>query len=436
MRTTLIVTALIALLVPACAPNPRLEAVPVARPAVLGAFNGDGPVTTAGQWHDRRAPALLAEFERHVFGRVPDLPPARVARRETLKLEKVGAAVVEQWEVRLGESEDAPLFNMILALPPDAQGPAPLIVAELFCGNRTAVPGRPEAVAAPLTPVLWACESRLADPLIKAVLGRRINGPPIDQITRRGYALALFYPGDVAADEPALAAQALQRLQPDVPPGQRGGAIAAWAALYGRAVDVLAADPRIDPARIGLWGHSRHGKAVLLAAALDKRPAAFVSHQSGRGGASLNRSPYGETIAQITEGFPHWFGAAYGGHAADPGGLPVDQHQLVALAAPRPLLVGYGRADKWSDPVGGFRAVEGAAPAWALLGSQSPPQPAWDGFDLDDALVFYRREGRHGVTTGDWNVFLDFYDRHMPALSAPPATPASRPATPRSPAGS
>jgi hypothetical protein len=340
--------------------------------------------------------AILAALQRHIYGAIPTWPAAALGERTPLPLDET--LVGERWQVSLGAMGG---FPMAVFLP--ARTPAPVVLAQAYCGLRAALPGRPSAAPKAGSPTHWTCRCPPIDPLLPLALGRWGRTLPVRRLLARGYGLALMHAGDVVPDKPTKARATLARLQPDLSPEDRGGALAAWAGLYGRALDVLAADSRIGP--VALWGHSRYGKAVLLAAAIDQRPAAVISHQSGRGGASLSRSPFGETIAQATKRFPHWFGAAYAGYAGREAELPVDQHQLLALTAPRPLLLGYGEDDRWSDPAGGRRAFEGARPAW--------PDP--------DGLRFYRRPGGHGVTDGDWTAFLDFLDARLRRRGLPPA---------------
>jgi hypothetical protein len=393
----------------ACASPPDLAKAPTATPPVLGPFRGDGPVKTPADWA-RRVPVLREALQDAVYGWAPDLGEAVVEKREALTVEGAGDAVVEQWTVRL----PAGRFHMVVASPKGAAA-APLIITELFCSARSAVPGRPEAVFEDTARLPEPCRGHNLDPVLTVVLGRRIAGPSIPEVTGRGYAVAMFYPGEIVPDDPALGPPALAALQPGIPAERRAGALAVWAALYGKAYDVLAADPRFDPARVAIWGHSRHGKAALLAAALDPRFAAVIAHQSGRGGASLTRSPAGESLKEITGAYGFWFAPAYArGVPAD-----LDQHQLIALIAPRPLLLGNGMGDGWSDPAGAFRAAQGADPAWRLLGSSGLTARDMKTFDPAAGIAWWSRPLGHGVTTADWRAFLAFLDIALKPRPAP-----------------
>lgn len=382
---------------------------PAARPTVLGSFGSDPAVTTPADWTQRRAPLLRDAFQREVYGRLPVAGPARVATAKPLP-PPAPNATAEQWTVRVDAPGGPVRFNMVVVTP-RAPGPHPVIVMQTFCGNRAAMGGMEEADLLTPTPCGDMDDSligRLVENL--HVFGEYIAEPPWRQILSRGYAVATFYAGDVAPDEAKGAAEAVARLQPDVPAEDRAGAIAAWAWAYSRAIDVLNADPRLDPARQTAWGHSRNGKAALLAAAFDPRIDAVIAHQSGKGGATLTRAPKGESVEQITDAYPFWFGSRYSGWAGREASIPVDQHQLIALIAPRPVLIGTGRRDMWSGPHGAWRALEGASPAYRLLGSPGLTQSRLNEPDWAGDLVYFLRKGRHGVTGGDWDAFLEFLD--------------------------
>lgn len=383
---------------------------PSAPPSLLGALGEDTPVSTVADWETRRAPLLRAAFEREVYGPYPpNAAPARVLSRDEIAYPPLAElARVEQWSVAVGPVDTPPHFNMVVVLPRAASGPVPLIVMENFCGNHAALPA--DEVAGPLTEVLWACDAPWAYPLIEAVFGRYINAPPYDEILARGYGLAMFYAGDVVADEAVGAREGLARLYGD--DAADAGAVAVWAWLYSQAYDVLAADPRVDAQRVAIWGHSRNGKAALYAASRDPRIAAVIAHQSGRGGASLSRSDEGESIAEMTEVFPWWFPPAFADAPRDPA---MDQHQLLALIAPRPVLLGNGARDAWSDPHGAWQSARAATPAYELYGVEGLAQDDMRAPNLAAELAYYTRPGLHGVTTQDWDMFLDFFDAHLKA---------------------
>lgn len=401
-----------ATMLPAVRLDPALGPTPP--PALLGPFGDDPAAHTLEDW-ERRRPLLRAAFAAGVYGPYPPSMAARVLSREAIDFAPLaGVAVIEQWGVAVTDGPDPLLFNMMVVLPRGAAEPLPLIVMQNFCGNRAAFPNAPDAIAAPLTEVLWACEAEWMAPVIEIPLGRHISVPPYETILARGYGLAMFYAGDVVADTTDGAAAGMARLYGES--ANAAGAVAVWAWLYSRAYDVLAEDGRVDAARVAVWGHSRNGKAALYAAALDPRIAAVIAHQSGRGGASLSRSLQGEGIAEMMEAFPHWFPPAFAREPSDP---VFDQHQLLALIAPRPVLLGNARRDAWSDPLGAWRAAEAADPAYRLHGVEGFRQLEMRTPNPAARLQYFTRDGLHGVTAEDWGRFLDFLDGQMGAAGEP-----------------
>jgi hypothetical protein len=196
-------------------------------------------------------------------------------------------------------------------------------------------------------------------------------------------------------------------------PPDATGALAAWAWGASRAMDYFVTDRRIDAGRVAVVGHSRGGKAALWAGAEDERFTLVVSNDSGEGGAALTRRNLGETLARITTSFPHWFAPRYGQYAGRLEALPVDQHMLLALTAPRALYVASADEDLWADPRGEFLSLAAASPVFALWGD--PEVEPGDMPALGQPLVagrrgYHVRSGGHNLTPEDWMHFVDFAD--------------------------
>lgn len=388
-----------------------------ASPPALGAFQGEPAVETLTDWTARRAPRLRQTFARHVFGEIPSRAPYVLQDRTVIDPEAFeGAGVLEVWTIAPdgpdgAGMDEARALTVAVALPAGADGPAPVVVTQSFCPTRDVV-GRdeipPPRVEGP------DCTSAFWSPIIRAVFGAHIMTPPFQTILERGYAVATYYAAELAPDSGGAGLEKLRAMAEERSPA-RWGAVAAWADAYSAVVDVMDLDPRFDRNRTAVWGHSRNGKSALWAAANDPRIDLVISHQSGTGGASLARDGIGEPIAEITEAYPHWFTPAYATYAGREADLPVDQHQLVALVAPRPLLLGNAKRDVWSDPQGAFAAARGADPVYELYGAAGLDQPDLVSLNVAAPLAFYMRNGRHGVTRRDWRVFLDFLDAHFKA---------------------
>lgn len=388
-----------------------------ATPAVLAAFEGDAPVTTTEEWTSRRAPLLRKALERDVYGPVPTELRAIEIGRRLVDPNFAGVGTLEEIEVQVGEGPQTVQFHIALALPraASAGSKVPVIVNENFCGNAGTMD----------VPALsgGGCMNHGATAsVIRLIFGKYIITGPNADILRRGYGYATLYAGPFAADSREAASTQLEQLGRLLPAGREpSGVIAVWAAAYGWALDVLEADPRIDARRTAIWGHSRQGKAALLAAAFDPRVEAVMPMQAGKGGTTLTRSYAGETVKQITAAYPHWFAPAYAAYSDREMQIPVDQHQLIALVAPRPILLGNGWKDVWSDPNGSFRAAQGADPVYELMGKRGLAQTGLkDARELGE-IEFFIRTGGHGVRVKDWDEMLDFLDRwlgHEP-LAAP-----------------
>ncbi|HYN05244.1 MAG TPA: acetylxylan esterase [Vicinamibacteria bacterium] len=386
-------------------------------------FTDGSPVTDAGAWRERRRPELLRLFQEHVYGRSP-VPPAgmRFVVVESDPRALGGLATRRQVLVLLDGSETGPAFEILLYVPNAARRPVPAFLGLNFDGNHAVHPDPAIRLS-----TAWMDDGPgvAANRATDAARGTNAASWPVERILDRGYALATAYYGDL---EPDHADGWKSGVRARMGPGRTGlfapddwGAIAAWAWGLQRALDYLRTDPDVDGSRVAVIGHSRLGKTALWAGAQDERFALVVSNDSGEGGAALARRQFGETTARITTMFPHWFAprlAEYGGHEDE---LPVDQHELLALVAPRPLYVASASEDLWADPRGEFLAAKAAGPVYALLGRPGlgveempvPDRP------VGGSIGYHVRRGTHALTAYDWEQYIDFADRHLPDAKAP-----------------
>lgn len=379
---------------------------------------GDGTaVRTPADWTGRRRAELLRLFEGHVYGRSPAAPTGlRAVVVETDPRALGGLATRRQVRVLLDGTETGPAFEILLYVPNAAPRPVPVFLGLNFGGNHTVHPDPAIRLS-----TAWMREGTgiVGHGATEAARGSGAASWPVERILDRGYALATVYYGDL---EPDHAEGWKTGVRSRIGPGATGrfapddwGAIACWAWGLSRALDVLAKDPDVDGTRVAVIGHSRLGKTALWAGAQDERFALVVSNDSGEGGAALARRRFGETTERITRVFPHWFCARYREYADREDALPVDQHELLALVAPRPLYVASATEDLWADPRGEFLAAKAAEPVYRLLGREGlgvedrpvPDRP------VGKTIGYHLRTGTHALAAYDWEQYLDFADRHL-----------------------
>jgi hypothetical protein len=240
---------------------------------------------------------------------------------------------------------------------------------------------------------------------------------PAEMVIDSGYAIAAFHVSDLAPDNKDSFAQGVLRLYPEQLKADNGmRAIGAWAWGASRVMDYFEQDHDIDPRKVIIAGHSRGGKTALWASAQDQRFAMCIANCSGNTGAALSRRKFGETVAIINTVFPHWFTANYKKFNNRENALPVDQHMLLALSAPRPLYTTNASEDLWADPTGSYLSLKNAEPVWALYGIDTslPPNPPTVNQPLiSSPLGYHIREGKHDLTVYDWKNFIRFANLHL-----------------------
>ncbi len=384
-------------------------------------FADGTPVRSAQQWWDRRRGEILELFRTHVYGRSPEPVPIRFQVLEQSPQALGGTAVRKQVRVFFTKRSQPAMDLLIYA--PQGKSPWPAFLALNFRGNH-AICSDP----AILLPRSWM----RSGPGVKdhrvtpAGRGSASSRWPVRLILSRGYALVTIYYGDIDPDYDDGFRNGVHGAfdPPGKRPGDAWGAIAAWAWGLSRALDYLEQEPLVDARRVAVLGHSRLGKTALWAAAQDQRFAMAISNNSGCGGAALSRRRFGETLWRINTSFPHWFCENFKRFNNREDQLPVDQHMLLALIAPRPCYVASAQEDLWADPRGEFLAVKHAAPVYSLLlgrrvfaVEKQPPvnQPVMD------VLGYHIRTGKHDLTLYDWQQYLRFADRYLKPKSTPAA---------------
>ena len=340
-------------------------------------------LTTVKQWESAQRPDLLKAFAKNVYGRIPR--PLTLAPEITGRDENDGNALGVKKEITLHFLPgDTAGLQMVLWLPKNHKGKIPVFFGYSFTPN-----------AQTETSSQW----------------------PIKEILERGYGVAYAWYWDIEPDRPdgwqtGIRTRLAEKLQ--IQPWE-WSAMSAWAWGLSRMADYLVTDPGINSKQLIVIGHSRLGKAALWAGANDKRIAMVVSNESGEGGAALGKRDYGETIAIINDKFNWWFGANYKQFGSNPASMPTDQHQLLALIAPRPLYVASAIGDQWSDPRGEFLSARLAGPVWDLYGktglgtADMPPLE----HPVGENIRYHIRSGKHDLTLYDWQEYMNFADRQL-----------------------
>jgi len=353
-----------------------------------------------------------ALFADHIYGRFP-LETPRVLVEVVEKGVAALAMLARRWQLRVvltGEKARVE-FGLLLYTPVATVGAAPVFLGLNFFGNHTLNPD-----PAILLPNSW-CRADETKGVVNnraTEAGRGCNAKrvPLEEIIARGYGFATVFCGDIAPDDPDHIEEGVlafyPREMPGAPADSRGGAISAWAWGLSRAMDALVTLPDVDADRVIAIGHSRMGKAALWAGACDERFALVISNDSGCTGAALSRRLYGERIAKTNESFPHWYAKKYRSYNEREHELPVDQHQLIALIAPRAVYVASAVEDRWADPRGEYLGLAAAAPAW---GEKLPAEsPETDALLHRKKIAYHARSGGHDITPYDWSQYMTFAD--------------------------
>jgi len=386
-------------------------------PEMLISNNGE-KIQTSEDWINIRRPEIIKLFEEYVYGRVPEA--YLEIKFETTKTDSnalCGKAIQKNIVAYFINEGDTIQMELLIFIPANATKPVPLFLGMNFYGNQAIHP----ASSIPITEsyVYNNPEYNIFNHTATyESRGTDSSSWPVERMLERGYGLATFCYGD---------------LDPDFDDGFKNGihslldysekndsnelsSISAWTYGLTTAMDYLETDEQINKSQIVVIGHSRLGKTALWAGAIDQRFAIVISNNSGCGGAALSRRKIGETVKDINTMFPHWFSKNFHDFNDKENELPIDQHMLIGLIAPRPVYVGSAEQDKWADPYGEFLSLYHAGPVYKLFGLDTIKEdtlpeinkPLWTG-----KMGYHIRTGDHEITRFDWEKYLDFTDYHF-----------------------
>ena len=346
-------------------------------------------VNNKSSWEKNRRSELLQLFENNIYGEMPKAFDS-IHYRVTNDVSNAmgGKAHLKEVTITVFKMAKSADIHVTMFVPNHTKTPAPLFLLINNRGNRNTDPSR-DTVSE-----FW----------------------PAEIVINSGYAIAAFNVEDAAPDNKDRYQNGVLQLYPEqLTAGNGMKAIGAWAWAASRALDYFETDKAINAKKVFIVGHSRGGKAALWAGAQDQRFAMVFSNCSGNTGAALSRRQFGETVKVINTRFPHWFANNYKNYNDNEKALPVDQHMLIALIAPRPVYVTSASKDLWADPKGSYLSLQHAEKVYALYKKQSaltPTPPAINHAIIRSFLGYHNREGIHNLTAFDWNNFIRFANYH------------------------
>lgn len=354
-------------------------------PDVLTTESGQ-KISTNEEWETIRRPEILRLFENHVYGIVPkDFDKISFKTLETNKKSLNGQATYRKVAINVSRNGQTATIYLNLFTPNKGKKRPPVFLVINHRGAKTMDISRVTKTE------FW----------------------PAEEVIDAGYALAGFDVIDVAPDNnTTFTEKILDNLYPEQKTLSNGmRALGAWGWGASRIIDYFEKSKVVDSSRIIVVGHSRSGKAALWCGAQDKRVAVAISNESGNSGAKISRRNFGESVEAITKSFPYWFVPGYKQYANNESSLPIDQHMLLALMAPRAVYIASAADDLWADPKGQYLALTEAQPVFNFynFGLQLPKNmPANNAQIIQIPVGFHNRDGNHDMTLVDWKKFIQY----------------------------
>ncbi len=369
------------------------------------------------QWNNIRRLEILELYKNFVYGRILDNNISVSFKLKKLNVNALkGRAIQKEVIVTFTNGIETLDMNMLIFLPKKSVKPVPVFLGMNFYGNQTIHLDS----SITITPNYVRNSTKFLISNNKATektRGVRAERWPVEHILERGYGLATIYYGDLDPDFDDGFQNGIHKLfykDGVKPKADEMGSISAWAYGLIKAMDYLETDKDIDKKKVVVMGHSRLGKTALWAGALDQRFAIAISNDSGCGGAALFRRNHGESIKSINKHFPHWFCRNFHQFDDKEEQLPIDQHMLISLIAPRPVYVASAVEDKWADPKGEYLSLFYAGEVYSLFGQESfksKELPEIDRSRMTGNMGYHIRSGTHNLTLFDWERYMDFADQ-------------------------
>lgn len=372
-------------------------------------------ISSAKEWNEIQRPYIYHLFEENVYGRIPQTKIAVTSRlRESSDNAIGGMAIRKQVRLYLNSADTTVFIDLLMYLPKN-KTKVPVFVGYNFIGNQT-VQADP-AIFISEKPLLLNRFKNADGTANDSTRGIDSKSWDVKSMIQNGIGLVTAYYGDIEMDTKDGWQTGVRNKMKDVLQIQPAewSAISAWGWGLIRIMDYLEQDNNIDAKHVALFGHSRLGKTALWTGASDQRFAAVISNESGEGGAALARRNYGETTKDLNERFPHWFVEKYRAYNNNAAAMPVDQHMLLSLIAPRPLYVASAEDDQWSDPKGEFLSAVNAASVYALFGKKglgTDKMPSLN-TSVGNTVRYHERTGKHAVTEFDWQQYIKFVKEEL-----------------------
>lgn len=343
---------------------------------------------TIDEWQTKRRPEILNLFGVNVYGITPNVKPnVKFSVKKQEKGLYDGTVDLNIITAQFSKDNSHCSFDFSVYTPANIKGTLPAVIM--------------------INP--FSIRPEFQDPI------RNYNQLPADIITKAGYVAVHAHVDMICNDDAKTAYDGILSMIEPVPESS-WGSIGAWAFATSRVIDYLVTCSYIDPSKIAVNGCSRAGKTALWCAAQDERISLILSNVSGCTGAAITRGKTGEHIKDITTNFPHWMCKRYAEYSDREDDLPLDQHMLLALCAPRPMYIASASDDEWADPHKEFESCKLASQIYDIYEKKGLCSNTFPGVNeplMDGDLAYHLREGKHGCFVYDWENYIKFMDKYF-----------------------